>query len=233
MGSVVGPSVFSIESAVRAVLAEIGPAPRLDWRSLTEEALWFELVACLLGSRVRHDVSTAALTRLRVDGLLRPPYSSEDLSALKDQFFSSLSRQDVSANYPASIGNYPFARQRAQYLVATISNIYFGFGGLRSLLSGTLDVTQLRKDLIERCTGIGPKQASLYLTNVGVTSDLAIIDVHVLRYLTVLGFTQGGENPSLLRDYLVLEERLRDYASSLSCTLASLDTAIWIVMRSM
>jgi N-glycosylase/DNA lyase len=231
MESLVRYSPYSVESAVQAVLAEIDSGPAQDWTALTEEALWMELVACLLSSRVRHDVSSAAVMHLQLKGLLRPPYSFDDLLALKVSFIRCLRRVDGSNNYSAASRKYPFARQRAEYLVATIKNIYRGCSGLKTLISDSNNTMDLRMELIGRCMGIGPKQASLFLTNVGVASDLAIIDIHVTRYLCVLGLARGDENPSRMSDYLVLEERLRNYAASFSCTLATLDTAIWVVMR--
>ena len=59
-------SLPAIENAIREVcvaLDEKSPhAP--SWTRMTEDNLWRELVACILGSKVRFDVAHAAVERM-------------------------------------------------------------------------------------------------------------------------------------------------------------------------
>jgi N-glycosylase/DNA lyase len=85
---------------------------------------------------------------------------------------------------------------------------------------------------VEVGVGIGPKQASLFLRNIGFTEELAIFDTHLLRFMSLFGlFDQDIRPISSLRNYENLENHLRDYAKSAGYSLGCVDQAIWIVMR--
>jgi len=81
--------------------------------------------------------------------------------------------------------------------------------------------------------GIGPKQASLFLRNIGYAENLAILDTHILKYMKVVGLVpQILKTVSYSPKYEDIERILINYATKFKESLACLDTAIWIVMRS-
>jgi N-glycosylase/DNA lyase len=85
---------------------------------------------------------------------------------------------------------------------------------------------------VKHVPGIGPKQASMFLRNAGVTYDLAILDRHVLNYMSKLGMYSGNKySISGLTHYRRHEETLKKHAEELDCPVGLLDWAIWIVMR--
>jgi N-glycosylase/DNA lyase len=87
-------------------------------------------------------------------------------------------------------------------------------------------------ELMKHMPGIGPKQASLFLRNVGYAENLAILDVHVLRFMRYIGLLRAPEiSVTTLRRYEVAEERLLAYSLGLGWPMATLDVAIWVVMR--
>jgi len=72
----------------------------------------------------------------------------------------------------------------------------------------------------------------MFLRNVGVSYDLAILDRHVLNYMAALGIYSGtGGSIASLAQYRRLEAVLRAHADHLACPVGLLDWAIWIVMR--
>ena len=80
---------------------------------------------------------------------------------------------------------------------------------------------------------IGPKQASLFLRNVGFAEDLAILDVHVLRYLCWMDGASPAHQPkvSSLRQYERHERRISRHAREASVTVGDLDLAVWVTSR--
>ena len=86
--------------------------------------------------------------------------------------------------------------------------------------------------LVESCAGIGPKQASLFLRNIHFSDQLAVLDSHVLRFMTIAGIL-GPNRKSIgsIRGYEAHEGRLRDYASGFGWSIGCLDLGIWLVMR--
>jgi N-glycosylase/DNA lyase len=88
--------------------------------------------------------------------------------------------------------------------------------------------------LIERAAGVGPKQASMFLRNIGFCFDLAVIDIHVLRFLSLeFDSTLDASSIASLRRYEILEERFRELAIRYATVPAYLDTAAWVVMRTL
>jgi len=86
--------------------------------------------------------------------------------------------------------------------------------------------------MVTNMDGVGPKQASMFLRNVAVSYDLAIVDRHVCRYMHLIGLVEGDLRVATIREYEESEAKLRVYATTaMSCPLGVLDWAIWIVMR--
>ena len=80
--------------------------------------------------------------------------------------------------------------------------------------------------LVENITGLGMKEASHFLRNVGYL-DLAIIDKHILTHMEEQGII--GERPKTLtrRRYLEYEEILMRVAGMLGMSLGMMDLYLW------
>ena len=127
---------------------------------------------------------------------------------------------------------YPFAHSRARYIRQAISQIYTQQRTINTILSTAQSSSQTRRLLVEIITGVGPKQASLFLRNVGYATDLAILDSHVIRYMGCVGLlSTHSRQPTSLSQYETIEEILKSYANGLGFPLSDLDIAIWTVMR--
>ncbi|MEM2187826.1 MAG: N-glycosylase/DNA lyase [Nitrososphaerota archaeon] len=84
---------------------------------------------------------------------------------------------------------------------------------------------EIRDWLVENVRGLGMKEASHLLRNIGY-ENIAIIDFHVLRVLRRYGVI--GEFKSLTRRrYLEIEGILRELARKLGISLAELDLYLW------
>ena len=79
--------------------------------------------------------------------------------------------------------------------------------------------------LIRNVKGIGPKEASHFLRNIGY-SGFAILDFHIINILARYGLI---EKPKTLtkRRYLEIEELLRSIAAKTDLSLAELDLYLW------
>ena len=65
--------------------------------------------------------------------------------------------------------------------------------------------------------GIGPKQSSLFLRNIGYAQDLAILDSHVMTYMKLMDLTPTRmKDVSKLATYEDVEERLAGYSHRLN-----------------
>ncbi|MEM2876390.1 MAG: N-glycosylase/DNA lyase [Candidatus Bathyarchaeia archaeon] len=96
---------------------------------------------------------------------------------------------------------------------------------LKDLIESFSDGKELREWLVKSVKGIGYKEASHFLRNIGYT-DLAVIDFHVIDVLTK---NKLVERPKTLtkRRYLEIEDLLRGIARELDLNLAELDLYLW------
>ena len=83
-----------------------------------------------------------------------------------------------------------------------------------------------RQWLVDNIKGIGYKEASHFLRNVGYTG-LAILDRHILNLMVENDFL--GERPKQLnrKDYLLIEKKFKKIASKLKMNAAELDLYMW------
>jgi len=96
---------------------------------------------------------------------------------------------------------------------------------LKEIISSFNDENKQRKWLIENIKGIGPKEASHFLRNIGYTG-FAILDFHIINILSRHGLI---EKPKTLtkRRYFEIEELLRKIAGEADLNLAELDLHLW------
>ena len=221
-----------LNTAVVAVLGALpSPSSEPTWGQRSESALWYELGACILGSRVRYEVSLAAARALRAAGPLASPPPVSELPTFQHRASAVLTEPLVLRGGRAV--RYPFPYARAHQLRRTAEVVYGRGQSIKWLLSSNLDPRSARAVLVDRACGVGPKQASMFLRNIGFTHSLAVIDTHVLRYLSLVGHcclpTRSGIGS--LRTYESIESRLRRIAEEFGTVPGRLDTAIWVVMR--
>lgn len=178
-----------------------------------------EMVACILGSQVRYEMAIAALSRIEGAGLLEDKWWKVPMDkAIEPRFFEALSK------------GYRFPRTRAAQLAG--ARVALVLRPLSERLAAYTDARQLRQCLISEVPGLGPKQASMFLRNIGMSHELAILDTHLLRYLK-MRLLLGNEivRVSSLPSYERTERVAVLYAESLGYPVGYLDWAIWATMR--
>lgn len=214
--------VHRIHEAVSVVSRDM----TLRWRSrgLSSREVFRELVLCILGSQVTHEMSVAAFEQLRRRGLLDRAGASRDKRPSLREFESALTT-------PRGRPRYRFPRMAAARLARLYAALPGGPKDLVRLISVQGDSRKLRRALTELRCGVGPKQASLFLRNIGKADDLAILDTHSVRFMHIAGLSPSATPPRDLRDYEEREDRLRSYVAGLAQPLARFDAALWIVMR--
>jgi len=204
-----------------------------NWKDYSEDRLWFELVSCILGSRVRYETARACAMHLWNTHLLGINYVLLEPEGMENKIRQELTRS-IYPPFSNGVGSKYRYPSKSRYIIRTAIQIYENDNAtIKDILKSCLDDQEARDVLVEKCAGIGLKQASLFLRNISFTDDLAILDCHVIRYLALLGL--DGKLNSMSQDgmhsYFAHENTLKLYAISKKRTLATLDIAIWTVMR--
>jgi thermostable 8-oxoguanine DNA glycosylase len=172
-----------------------------------------EVGACLLGGHgIPASVGLAAFHKLRACGVFARPTSEDELHTLLSAKLQMGDRQ---------VG-YRFARQKARYLNEALSRI--------SKEPPPSETGRRLRDWLVDIPGIGYKTASWISRNWLDASDVAILDIHILR----AGFLAGFFSPELTveRDYLRLEEQFLAFSTAVGVQASELDAVIWFDMMS-
>ncbi len=117
---------------------------------------------------------------------------------------------------------YRYPNTRARYIVEArkkLSEL------MKILRDKTKNEPEIREWLVKNIKGLGYKEASHFLRNIGF-KNIAVIDFHVLD---VLEKYRLAEKPRALtrKKYLEIENVLRGLAERLSISLAELDLYLW------
>lgn len=222
-----------LESAVSTVCDHVKRIPHTsDWMKLEERSLWYELVACTLGSRVKYELSLAAVRHLDTHGLLDIKSLRYDPHQFEARIRKALSKPIFMSLTRSGGRRYPYPKLKANQIRRTAETIYLGGNSIRKMLRFSKKPFTVRLRIMSESIGIGPKQASLFLRNIGFSDSMAILDSHVLRYMFFTNLIQTAiQGVTTLTKYERKEALLRIYARQFHVGLATLDTAIWVVMR--
>lgn len=186
----------------------------------SEDDLWRELVACILGSRVRFETACAAVEWLDDMCLLCHLRCTSDFDQYETDILATLS------------GRYPFYKLRANQIRRAAESLYGSGGSIKDFLDNAVDFREMRQYLVSEIPGLGPKQSSLFLRNIGYADSIAVLDVHVLTYMNWAGLTAVLEKAiPTIRKYEMLEGSFVEHSLSLGYSPEQFDLAVWLVMK--
>jgi len=84
-----------------------------------------------------------------------------------------------------------------------------------------------REWLIKNVKGLGYKEASHFLRNVGLGFDLAILDRHVMKNLLKYGIVKKIPKCLTKKCYLSIENKMKEFSKKVDIPLAELDLLFW------
>jgi N-glycosylase/DNA lyase len=220
-------SAQNLSNAVAAICPDI--RSRVQGSAVPDErALWWELSTCILSSQVPYSLAVAAANAIDRENLLVDENgASESLSSRLTQLLR------IPLSVDGTLRRYRFPSIRAQQLAETRKTIVKEAGSLEALAKGFDNPPEARSWLVRNAPGLGPKQASMFLRNAGVSYDLAVLDRHVLNYMSAIGLLPNRSPLQIsgIELYCRHESKLSRHAEYFDCPVGLLDWAIWIVMR--
>ena len=172
-----------------------------------EESIFAELVFCILTPQSKAKSAWAAVERLIDKDLL--------LTGTEDQVLRELT-------------GVRFKYKKAGYVIEA-RNMFVINGKLviKSRISRFSDAYNAREWLVRNVKGIGYKEASHFLRNIGPGADLAILDRHILKNLRSLQVID--EIPASLsrRRYLEIEKGMKELSEGVGILMSHLDLILW------
>jgi N-glycosylase/DNA lyase len=181
-----------------------------EFRQVTQwkdEEVFAELCFCLLTPQSSAKVCWEAITALKKQSLLLKGQPRELLPLLRSVRFT-----ESKAKYIVEARNM-FSKDGSLQLKSQITSFYNPF--------------ELREWLVENVKGLGYKEASHFLRNIGLGEGFAILDRHILRNLNQLGVIPEIPSTITKKRYLEIEEKLRRFATEIDIPMADLDLLFW------
>src|SRR6266849_7977243 len=166
-----------------------------------------ELCFCLLTPQSSAKTCWAAVTRLKEKSLLLKGAPGELEPLLNDVRFNE---------------------SKAKYIVQARQQ--FSKNGdlqVKPHLRSFVNNYELREWLVENVNGLGYKEASHFLRNVGLGEEFAILDRHILRNLKDLGVLPEIPTSLTKKRYLEIEEKVRRFSVEIGIPMADLDLLLW------
>lgn len=178
---------------------------------------WRSLLFCILSSQVRVVVANRAVETI----ISAVPFFTESLAVSEVyQYTKRILRDDVG---------YRFYDVKAKQ----VADSWFAFAQLGEDLYAYLDSfdseEEAREAVARLFPGLGMKQASMFLRDVGFSSRLCIIDTHVLWYCSQI----LAELPKTLspKRYLELESFLLGESDKWGVAPNVFDSVVWAAAR--
>ncbi len=121
-----------------------------------------------------------------------------------------------------------FNESKAKYIVEARQQ-FSKSGDLRVKphLNSFLNPFELREWLAENVNGLGYKESSHFLRNIGLGEEFAILDRHILRNLKDLGVLPEIPITLTKKRYLEIEEKVRRFSKEIGIPMADLDLLLW------
>jgi N-glycosylase/DNA lyase len=174
------------------------------WEKANDEELFTELVFCLLTPQSKARTCWKAVQRLNRKCMIakgEPCQIQEELFGVR------------------------FNRRKAEYIC--LARKTFSTCSLRTTLNEFDRPFEAREWLVENVLGLGYKEASHFLRNIGMGVDLAILDRHILKNLALLGVIKEVPSNLSRKTYLEIERKMTEFSKEAGIPMGKLDLLLW------
>ncbi len=181
---------------------------RQTWKNSDDKGIFLELAFCVLTPQSKALNAWSAITKLTENNLLFEGQAEE------------------IAEY---LNVVRFKNTKAQNLVKLREEMKNDKGEFitKQLFASMKDSFERREWIVKNVKGMGWKEASHFLRNVGFGDDLAILDRHILRNMQRLNIIEEIPKTITPKAYLEMELRLRNYVKTIDIPMDEMDLLLW------
>lgn len=173
----------------------------------TEEDIFTELAFCILTPQSKAKLCWEALLNLKKQNILLDGPVDKIKKYLKCVRFHN---------------------KKAEYIISARENFFTnGKFEVRPFLKKYNTVQERREWIVENIKGIGYKEASHFLRNIGFYKNIAILDRHILKNLKLLGVIEEIPETLSKTKYLHIEKKMAEFAKKIGIPLSHLDLLMW------
>jgi N-glycosylase/DNA lyase len=174
-----------------------------EFNNITPSEYFYELIYCLLTPQSSAINASRTIEILKSKNFREVELDPEPVLRKKESYIR-------------------FHRTKSKHLLVVKQNYRLIKSELMKMKSGV----EHRAWLVKNVKGIGWKEASHFLRNVGYR-NLAILDRHILRNLVRLGVLRVLPSTLTEGKYLEIEEKFRNFATEIDIPMDELDLLFW------
>ncbi len=177
------------------------------WKKGTKKEIFTELVFCILTPQANGKSCWSAVENMIKKGVL--------FTGDRSQIVKELSRAR-------------FIQKKSAYIVEAREKFLLDSKvSLRSIISQIGDGHEAREWLVQNVKGIGYKEASHFLRNIGFEQNLAILDRHILKNLKSIGLIEKIPDSLSKSRYFEIEKRMIELSKAVQIPMSYLDLVMW------
>jgi N-glycosylase/DNA lyase len=177
------------------------------WNTASDAELFAELVFCILTPQSKALICWEAVKTLVKKDLLINGTISEIAKEIR---------------------NVRFMNNKARYIADARTKFFIcGKFYIKPVLDKIESNIERRDWLFQNILGIGYKEASHFLRNIGFGYDIAILDRHILKNMMILKVIKEIPKTISRKIYLDLEKKLIDFAIAIDIPVDHLDFVLW------
>lgn len=178
------------------------------WLKGSEEDIFSELCFCLLTPQSKALSCAVAIEKLKENKLLVNGKQAGVASCLR-----TLTRfHNNKASYIRNAGKI-FSKNNKIII--------------KEKIAGFEDKRELRDWLVDNIKGLGLKEASHFLRNIGFGRNVAILDRHILKNLEKLGVIKKIPDTLSRKIYIEIEQKMKEFSDRSGIPLEALDLLFW------
>lgn len=175
------------------------------WDEGDEERLFDELTFCLFTPQSKAKVCWETVRELREEEMIEEGEKDEISEAIKRVRFRS---------------------NKAGYLVEAREKFGEDFS-IKDKISSFDDPMGAREWIVDNVKGLGYKEASHFLRNIGKGKNIAILDRHILKNLDEMGVIDEVPKTLTKKRYLEIEKKMKEFSDEVGIPVDHLDLVLW------
>jgi len=177
-----------------------------EFQSVPPSEYFYELLYCLLTPQSKAANAEIVVGKLKELDFARFPIDPEPILRNPEHYIR-------------------FHKKKSDYLVSA----QLQQAELLTLLETNQDVSNARAELIHTFKGLGMKEATHFLRNIGRNNGLAILDRHILRILFHLRVITNLPTMLSYQRYKEIEFQFQNFSKGISIPLDELDLLMWYI----
>ena len=175
-------------------------------KNATPEELFAELAFCILTPQSKAKLCWEAILSMQKKGVL--------LKGTKKAINKELQK-------------VRFKNNKTKYLFEARNKFFCDSNSIYNNIKKIKSSLELREYLVKNVKGIGWKEASHFIRNIGFGADIAILDRHIIRNLIALGVLKEFPKNLSENKYKEIENEMKELSRDLGIPMDVLDHVFW------